>query len=620
MMASNAEPDDRLGAVPAPGGGYRFRVWAPRAKRVAVVYPGPPRRRFPLDRKDRGYFLGVDPRAARGMPYWLAVDRTLLPDPASRSQPRGNEGPSALVDLSAFGDPPIAAASVDLAHAVLYELHLGTFSKEGTFEGAIAHLDDLADLGVTAVELLPIEEERGERGWGYGPVHQFAVRRAYGGPEGLLRFARAAHGLGLGVLLDVVYNHWSVQASFLERFGPYFHPRATTPWGPTPNVDGPGSDEVRRYLFDNARMWLEEYGLDGFRLDAVHEVYDRSPRPFWGEFSVACKSAGARTGRQPVLIAESDLNDTKILKPVTEGGWGLDGQWSDDFHHALHAALTGERGGYYADYGPLALLARAFERPFLFEGAYSGHRARRHGASSEGFGADRFVVYDQNHDQVGNRSDGARLTTLVSPGLARVALGLTLFSPYVPMLFMGEEYGEKRPFYFFSDPPPRFTRRLVTGRLRQLQANGFADPPPDPTDLRTFEQSRLDWGADRTTEGVACRRLVAELLRLRRELAALGEPGTVSAHAWEEERCLRVRRDAGAFTAVLLANFAERTRRFEDLGPGPWAERLSSDRPRLDRSRGEDRDDGPGVEPMGGEAPVWVSPESFVVLERGRHG
>ncbi len=615
-MASGAGPADRLGAVPVAGRGFRFQVWAPRAHRVAVVYPGPPRRRVRLDRQERGYFAGTDPAASAGESYWLSVDRTLLPDPASRAQPAGNDGPSALVDLAAYGERPVTSTSLDLSRSVLYELHVGTFSPQGTFEGARAHLEDLARLGITAVELLPIEEERGERGWGYGPVHQFAVRRAYGGPEGLLRFVREAHGLGLGVLLDVVYNHWSVQAAFLERFGPYFHPRATTPWGPTPNVDGPGGDEVRRYFFDNARMWLEEYGIDGFRLDAVHEVYDRSARPFWAEFSEECRSVGARSGRRPVLIAESDLNDTTILRPATNGGWGLDAQWTDDFHHALHAALTGERGGYYADYGSLASLARAFERPFLFEGDYSGHRERRHGAPSEGFGPEHFVIYDQNHDQVGNRGDGARLTTLLSPGLARVALGLTLFAPYVPMLFMGEEYGERGPFYFFADPPRRFVPRLVAGRIRQLQANGFPEPPPDPTDGRTYERSRLDWEAARLPEGQAWRQLVEELLTLRRELPAMREPGTVTARAWEEERRLQVRRDAGAFSALLLANLAGGPCRFDAAGPGPWVERLRSDGTRRGGSPGENWPERPAAGPTGTDESTIVPPESFVVLER----
>lgn len=604
---------ERLGAVPALGGGFRFRVWAPRARRVIVVYLGRRERRFPLKRGDNGYFEGTDSAARAGDSYWLSVDRRRFPDPASRSQPQGTPGPSALVDLPSLGEHGATGSSVDLARAVLYELHVGTFSPEGTFDGARSRLPALARLGVTAVELLPVEEERGERGWGYGPVLHFAVKRAYGGPEGLLRFVAAAHAAGLGVLLDVVYNHWSVQAGFLERFGPYFHPRASTPWGPTPNVDGPGSDEVRQYFWDNARMWLEEYGVDGFRLDAVHEVHDRSSRPFWGEFSEHCRSVAARWGGRPVLIAESDLNDIRILRPVAEGGWGLDAQWSDDFHHALHAALTGERAGYYVDYGPLAALARAFERPFLFEGGYSRYRERRHGAPAVGVAPTRFVVYDQNHDQVGNRGDGARLTTLLPPGLVRVGLGLTLFAPYVPMLFMGEEYGETRPFYFFADLPRVFAHRLSAGRLRQLRAHGFREPPPDPSDPATFERSRLNWAAADAAEGQAFRTFVTELLRLRRELPALRSAGTVSARAWEDERQLVVRREFDGATAVLLANLGPLARRFSHVDwPGEWAERLCSDdfRPPSRATYG------PRMWSLaGGQTSLPVPPDSFVLLE-----
>lgn len=609
----SASDNDRIGAVPHPEGGFGFRVWAPRARRVEVTYPGRRGRRLALSRRERGYFEGIDPAAAPGERYWLRLDGKPAPDPASRSQPMGLRGPSELVDLHLLGEREVRSESVDLSRSVLYELHIGTFSREGTFDGARPRLEALARLGVTAVELLPVGEERGERGWGYGPVFPFAVRRAYGGPQGLRSFVAEAHAARLGVLLDVVYNHWSGEASFLERFGPYFHARASTPWGPTPNVDGPGGDEVRRYFFDNARMWLDEYGVDGFRLDAVHEIYDRSARSFWAEFSELCHSIAAPGERRPVLIGESDLNDVKILRPVAEGGWGLDAQWSDDFHNALHAALTGERSGYYVDFGPLEMLARAFERPFLFEGGFSRYRDRRHGAPSEGAAPDRFVVFDQNHDQVGNRGDGARLTTLLSPGLARVALGLTLFAPYVPMLFMGEEYGETRPFYFFSNPSPPAGRRLAAARWKGIRAQGFTTRPPDPSLRRTFESSRLDPRAPESANGRAYERLVSALLRLRRELPALRSTGTVRASAWEDQRLLSVRRDAQNASALLLANLGSEPRTFRGLSDEDrWIERIRSDgssptAPEMSERREfqSGATDGPPVLPG----------ESFVILE-----
>ncbi|HTS32948.1 MAG TPA: malto-oligosyltrehalose trehalohydrolase [Thermoplasmata archaeon] len=618
-MSASLPSDSRwLGAVPSPDGGFRFRVWAPRAEQVGVSFPEGHRRRVALARGEDGYFEGADPLAAPGDRYWVSVGRRRLPDPTSRSQPDGTRGASALVDFGVLPAPTPLPGPVDLAHSVLYELHIGTFSPEGTFDGAIPHLTHLARLGVTAVELLPVEDERGERGWGYGPVHQFAVRRAYGGPGGLLRFVAAAHREGLGVLLDVVYNHWGRDARFLERFGPYFHPRASTPWGPTPNVDGPGSEHVRRYFQENARLWLETYGVDGFRLDAVHEVFDRSSRPFWREIAGFCHDLGAPRGRRPILVAESDFNDVRILRPPSEGGWGLDAQWSDDFHHALHAALTGERAGYYVDYGPLPMLARAFERPFLFEGEYSKYHDRPHGAPAGDTSPQQFVVFDQNHDQVGNRGDGARLARLLPPGLGRVALGLTLFAPYVPMLFMGEEYGETRPFYFFTDPPRAFARRVAAGRLQGLQDHGFPDPPPDPSDPATFDRSHLDWERPTTPEGRAHLGFVRELLRLRRELPALAPGGSVRAWACEEERQIVVRRERRGASALLLANLSPTARPLScPESPGVWRERFHSEGPAPARAAS----DRPETWTLtGGSTPAAVRGHSFLVLELDRSG
>ncbi|MGD0588456.1 MAG: malto-oligosyltrehalose trehalohydrolase [Thermoplasmata archaeon] len=609
MPKEGVEPRERLGSVPDPDGGFHFRVWAPKARRVLVVYTGRSGRRCALRPVENGYFEGTDRDATPGESYWIVLDGHRVPDPASRSQPEGSRGPSSLVDLGPPGDRIPLRSPVELARSVIYELHVGTFSPEGTFDGALAHLPELARTGVTALELLPLPEGGGVRGWGYGGVHQFAVRSAYGGPQGFVRFVDAAHRAGLSVLLDVVYNHWGSEAKFLERFGPYFHPRAITPWGPTPNFSGPGSDEVRCYFFENMRMWLQEYGVDGFRLDAVHEVFDRAPNRFWAEFSNECRKVGTISGTPPVLIAESDLDDVRILRPTNEGGWGLDAQWTDDFHNALHAAVTGEHDGYYVDYGSLEVLARAFERPFLLEGGYSQFRKRRHGAPATGARPDQFVAFDQNHDQVGNRGDGARLTTLLSPGLARVALGLTLFAPYVPMLFMGEEYGERRPFYFFADPPRAFTRRLAAGRMRQLTENGFREPPPDPSRPQTWKDSQLDWAHSTRPEGMARREFVAELLRLRRDVPALRTPGTVEATADDSKRWIAVRRSSGRDAAVLIANLAEASLRLPEMGwSGRWTETFDSE---MARSDARPRSGGPTVTLDGGADSPTLPGASF---------
>ncbi len=579
---SGGIPDDPRDEVPLGAwvdaeDGVRFRVWAPAAARVRVEFSRRDARRAELSPEGRGYFSGPAPDGRVGDRYWYRVGAHRLPDPASRLQPLGIRGPSEVVDPTTFPWTDSRWRPRELARSTIYELHVGTFSDAGTFDGAIPHLPDLADVGIDAVELLPVEEERADRGWGYGHVFSFAVRRSYGGPAALLRFVDAAHAVGLAVLLDVVWTHWSGEAAFLAEFGPYFHPRATTPWGPTPNFEGPGSDEVRRHFFECARRWLRDFHVDGFRLDAVHEVRDRGRPAFWAELSEVVRAEAVHRSRPAMLVAESDLNDARILQPTSDGGWGIDAQWADDFHSALHAALTGERQGYYADYGALAQLARAFETPFLFQGEFSEHRQRRHGVPLRTLDATQFVVFDQNHDQIGNRGDGARLTTLLPGDLPEVALAMTFFAPYVPMLFMGEEYGETRPFYFFTGLSRTAAAGLTRGRARDLVENGYPTPPPNPALPSTFAASKLDRSRATTSDGRARRALVAALIALRRGTPALAAGGTVEARAWEEERLLVVRRSHHGASAALWANVGETARTVPRLDwDGPWVERLRS--------------------------------------------
>ncbi|MGA8537540.1 MAG: malto-oligosyltrehalose trehalohydrolase [Thermoplasmata archaeon] len=580
--AGGGVPEDpreelRLGAFPYLRGGVQFRVWAPRARAVRVSLTGASRSTFDLFPEERGYFSAVVPSAHPGDRYRFRLGGRRFPDPASRSQPDGLSGPSEVVDPGAFDWSDSTWRPPPLPRSVLYELHVGTFTESGTLDSAIPRLARLAELGITTVELLPVSEERADTGWGYGPVFSFAVRRSYGGAPALQRFVDAAHGIGLAVVLDIVFNHWSGEAAFLERFGPYFHPRATTPWGPTPNFEGPGSDEVRRYFFECARAWLRDFHIDGFRLDAVHEVRDRPGPPFWAELSQVVRSEEARQAKPSCLIGESDLNDVRILRPVSDGGWGLDAQWADDFHSALHAALTGERQGYYADFGPLESLARAFEKPLLLQGGYSVFHGRRYGAPIGNVDPERFVVFDQNHDQVGNRGDGARLTTLLPGELPHVALALLLWSASVPMLFMGEEYGETRPFYFFTDPSLRSGARVQGGRNRELRARGYRRMPPNPSLRSTFDRSHLDWSEAESPRGRAFGRLVATLVALRRDLPALRPGGRVEARAWEDARLLSVHRETPQGAAVLLANVGEKPARFPSVHwAGRWTERMRS--------------------------------------------
>ncbi len=515
-----------------------MRAWAPAAERVAVRMAG---REHPL----RPAGFGVHEAAVPGGPgddYVLVLDGAeAYPDPCSRFQPQGVRGPSRVVDLGALAWSDDGFEAPALGALVVYELHVGTFTPEGTFEAAIPRLRELAALGVTAIELMPVATWPGQRGWGYDGLYLFAPHPAYGGPHGLARLVDAAHGEGLAVILDVVYNHLGPGSEALTAFGPYVTERYLTPWGGALNFDGPDSGAVREWAIQNACMWVRDYHVDGLRLDAIHAIVDTSALHVLAELG---RRARAATARDVLLIAESGLNDPRVIRPESLGGYGLDAQWADDFHHALHALLTGERDGYYQDFGTVAQLGKAFRRPFVYDGAYSRYRRRRHGAPAGDRPPEQFLVYAQNHDQVGNRALGDRL----EPRAQRLAALCVLFSPYAPVLFMGEEYGERRPFQFFTDHvDPGVAEQTRAGRQREFAAfAGFDGEVPDPEALETFERSRLapELGDPAT------RALYARLLALRRTLPEGGPAVDVS----EERRALRVRRGAHE----LLCNFSGR--------------------------------------------------------------
>jgi maltooligosyltrehalose trehalohydrolase len=469
-----------------------LRVWAPRARRVEIELRG---RRTPMRLLDGGWW-SVDVDAAPGDDYAFALDGSdLLPDPRSPWQPNGVHGPSRLLDHSAYrwGDGDWRGA--ELSAGVVYELHVGTFSPGGTFDSALDRLDHLVDLGVTHVEVMPVAEFSGRRGWGYDGVDLWAVHSAYGGPEGFKRFVDTCHQRGLAVLLDVVYNHLGPAGNYLSRFGPYFTEHYQTPWGAAVNFDDAGSDEVRRFVIDNALMWLRDYHLDGLRLDAVHAIHDESALPLLEEIAGHADELSQRLGRPIAIVAESDLNDPRVVRDRTLGGYGMTAQWSDDFHHALHALLTGERDGYYADYGTLDQVAKALRQAFVFDGCYSPYRDRRHGRRPDRIPATRFLGYLQNHDQVGNRATGGRTSALLGDGLLRVGAALVLLSPFVPMLFQGEEWGASTPFqYFTAHEDTELAEAIRVGRRREFAAFGWApEDVPDPQDDGTFERCRLDW-------------------------------------------------------------------------------------------------------------------------------
>jgi maltooligosyltrehalose trehalohydrolase len=471
-----------------------------------------------------GYFHHRLPDIVDGQRYAYSIDDGPdRPDPASRWQPDGVNLPSAVLSSSRFQWSDGNWSGVAREDLVFYEIHVGTFTSEGTFEAVIGRLPSLRDLGITAIELMPVAQFPGTRNWGYDGVYPFSPQHSYGGPSGLQRLVNVCHDQGMACFLDVVYNHIGPEGSHLAEFGPYFTDHYRTPWGDAVNYDGPGSDAVRAFVTDNVRMWVRDYHLDGLRLDAVHAIYDFGARHILEEIKEAADRA-AQGRRYPAhIVAESDLNDVRILLPRERGGYGLDAQWSDDFHHVMHAALTGERQGYYADYGEPHQIAKVFQHTFALDGCYSKSRDRRHGAPHADLPGDRFVGCIQNHDQIGNRAAGERLGTLITPPAQRLAATVLLVAPHLPLLFMGEEYGEEHPFQFFcSFEGPELIEAVRNGRKREFEAfHTEGAEAPDPQSETTFVRSRLAWSWGQQPHQAGLRQLYKDLLDARRSWPAL---------------------------------------------------------------------------------------------------
>jgi maltooligosyltrehalose trehalohydrolase len=514
-----------------------------------------------LDLAEDGYHVGTLGEVSAGVRYRYVLDGGHeLPDPASRWQPDGVDGPSAVDDPAAFAWTDAGWRGVALDRILLYELHVGTFTPAGTFETAIERLDDLGELGVTAVEVMPVAQFPGERNWGYDGVFPDAVQASYGGPDGLRRFVDACHARGLAAVLDVVDNHLGPEGNVLGAFGPYFTDRYRSPWGEAINVDGRGSDEVRRLFLENARMWFEDFHLDGLRLDAIHGIVDTSATPFLSELSASVEELQGRLGRPLHLIAESDRNDAKVVAPRDLGGLGMASQWADDLHHGLHALLTGERGGYYADFGGLEDLATALRRGWTYDGRGSRARGRRHGNSPAGLGGERFVVSAQNHDQVGNRARGERLSDLIDLEGVKLAAATVLLSPFIPLLFMGEEYGETAPFpYFVSHRDPGLVEAVREGRARDFEAFAWEGDQTDPGAEETFLSAKLDHRLKQKEPHRSVFALHRELLRLRRGVAAFRDlrPDLADVRADERSRSISIRRPSPEGDALVLLAFGD---------------------------------------------------------------
>jgi maltooligosyltrehalose trehalohydrolase len=569
----------RTGTAVLGNGKVRFRVWAPRVERISVrVLSGEENRLAFLRGEDRGYFSAVVDSVREGDRYlYILDDGTERPDPASGFQPEGVHGPSQVVDPRSFSWTDGAWKGRPLDEYVIYELHVGTFTGEGTFEAVIPMLDYLADLGITAVELMPVAQFPGKRNWGYDGVYPFAPQNSYGGPTGLRKLVDACHGRGLAVILDVVYNHLGPEGNYLHDFGPYFTDRYRTPWGETVNFDGPHSDEVRRYFFDNAIHWVSVYHVDALRLDAVHGIFDFSARHFLEELAAEVHREAERLGRKIHVMAESDLNDARLIDPPDKGGYGLDGQWNDDFHHILHTLLTGENDGYYQDFGKTGQLAKSIAERFVYSGQYSRYRRRRYGNSAAGRPARQFVVFAQNHDQVGNRMFGERLSTLVPFESLKLAAGAVLLSPYVPLLFMGEEYGEEAPFlYFVSHSDPGLVEAVREGRKEEFRSFLSRGDPPDPGSVETFLRSKPDPGKRFSGNHSVLFQFYKTLIAMRKNIPALSVPerDALRVSALEAEKLVLVERWKGDSIAACLFNFNERNVDARFPGNGKWWRKL----------------------------------------------
>jgi maltooligosyltrehalose trehalohydrolase len=572
----------KLGAhYTATNGRCTFTVWAPRADIVELKLYTAPEKTIPLHHADRGYWQteveGIEP----GSTYMYLLNRAVLrPDPASYCQPEGVHRPSQVIDHASFAWSDDVWRGLDIADYVIYELHVGTFTPEGTFKAIIPKLNELSELGITAIELMPVGQFPGDRNWGYDGAYPYAVQNSYGTPDDLKNLVNECHARGLAVILDVIYNHIGPEGNYLRDFGPYFTDRYITPWGEAINFDGEQSDEVKKYFIDNALYWFEEFHFDALRLDAVHAIFDMTAKHFLHLLAEHTEECSRRHKRKFYLIAESDLNDTRIIQSPELGGYGLDAQWSDDFHHSIHALCTGERSGYYKDFGTIEHLVKSLREGYVYTGQYSAFRRRSHGNPSRTIPAERFIVCTQNHDQVGNRMLGERLATLVNLEQQKLTAGLLITSPYIPMLFMGEEYGENNPFlYFVSHTDPDLIAAVRRGRREEFTEFHASGEAPDPQDRSTFLTSKLDHAKKSRGNHKILLDFCKKLLTLRREIPALRNlnKDDLEVFGFETDRVLVMRRWRDNDHTLIVFNFNPTAVTIKLLAYGTtWSMRLNS--------------------------------------------
>ena len=571
----------RLGATYLGNNLCQFTVWAPLREKVAVEIVAPQKRLIPLQPSGRGYWQTTVSEIDPGTLYLYQLGGdTIRPDPASYFQPQSVHDPSQIVDHSIFNWQDRDWTGIPLEKLIIYELHVGTFTAEGTFTAIIPRLNQLKELGINTIQLMPVAQFPGTRNWGYDGVYPFAVQNSYGGVNGLKQLVDACHQRGIAVILDVVYNHFGPEGNYTSNFAPYCTDKYHTPWGSAINFDDAYSDGVRNFFIENALYWFREYHIDALRLDAIHAIYDFGAKHFLAELAEKVAEFSQQQGRKFYLIAESDLNDVRVINLRELGGYGIDAQWSDDFHHSLHTLLTGEEQGYYQDFGRCEHLAKALQESFVYSWQYSSYRQRYHGSSARDIPSSQFVVCCQNHDQVGNRMLGERLSQLVSFEALKLAAGVVLLSPYIPLLFMGEEYGEENPFlYFVSHGDPDLIEAVRQGRKREFKAFKWQGEPPDAQSEETFLRCQLNW--QQRTEGKhrVLLKFYQQLIQLRQQIPALRqlERKNIEVSSVETDKLILLRRWSESSQVFCLMNFSEQIITYNvTLPEGNWHKQLDS--------------------------------------------
>ena len=570
----------KIGAI-KNNGLTEFSVWAPFKNFVELHVISPEDKIIPMKKRENGYWFLTLEDSVPVEEYFYRIDSDRdRPDPASFYQPKGVHGPSKVIDHSAFMWTDQEWKNLPLKNMIFYELHTGTFTPEGTFEGIIERLNDIKELGINALEIMPVSQFPGSRNWGYDGVYPFAVQNTYGGPERLKKLVNACHQRGIAVVLDVVYNHLGPEGNYLWDFAPYFTDRYKTPWGWALNFDGEYSDEVRNYFIANALYWFEYFHIDALRLDAIHGIYDFSANHILKEMAEKIETLSQRQGRNFYLIAESDMNDSVVLYERKQNGYGVHAQWSDDFHHCLHTLLTGEKNGYYQDFGSLRDLQKCLEEGYVYSGQYSAFRKRRHGNSARHLSFDKFIVFSQNHDQVGNRMNGERLSALTDFDGLKLAAGATILFPFLPLLFMGEEYGEKAPFlYFISHGDKDLIEAVRNGRKKEFESFEWGKEPPDPFDSATFEQCILRWDTRKTGQHERLLTFYKELIHLRQSIPVfcIDQKESAKINMIEDKHVICLHRFQKESEILIIAHFSNEKDRFRiELPEGIWVKKIDS--------------------------------------------